>query len=233
MYRQMTDDDPSDQEAFLKLGVLLTRNGDLSGAEQALRKAAALAPQSVDPAYYLAVALTMQGERLQTAGDRTAADKFQAAADAARRAVQLKPDHAQAQEFLGLALKQLGRRSEAIEAFRAALRCRPEDAEAHRVLGEALAEDGQDAEALVQLQYACDLAAPGDLHPPGAGPPSCGPEADVTEARTGGERWKPSREREQLRCVFSRPCPAGRCDGLSRGRRRWAWRRGPGGGRAR
>ncbi len=187
MYRQMTEDDPSDQEAFLKLGVLLTRNGDLAGAEQALRKAEALAPQSVDPAYYLAVALTMQGERLQTAGDRTAVDKFQAAADAALRAVQLKPDHAQAQEFLGLALKRLGRRPEAIEAFRAALRCRPEDAEAHLVLGQALAEDGQEGEALVQLQYASDLAAPEDPRPARRWTASAPPTSRCDGRETSGD----------------------------------------------
>ncbi len=120
----------------------------------------------MDPAYYLSMALYAEGMQLRGTGDGSAAaEKFRQAADAARQAVEIKPDDAQAQALLGVALKQLGRRSEAIEAFRAALRRRPEDAAAHLELGEALAEDGQEAEALVQLQYACDLAAPGDARP--------------------------------------------------------------------
>ena len=140
----------------------------------------------MDPAYYLAVALTMQGERLQAAGDRAAADKFQAAADAARRAVQLKPDHAQAQEFLGLALKRLGRRPEAIEAFRAALRCRPEDAEAHLVLGSA-GGGRSGGRGAVQLQYASDLAAPEDLRPARCWTASSPPTSRCDGRETSGD----------------------------------------------
>lgn len=163
LLRRMTIDDPSDAHSFVVLGATLTRTGDLTGAEQALRKAAALAPNSVDPAYYLAVTLYKQGERQQEAGDEAAAaEKFRLAADAARRAVEIKSDHAQAHAYLGLALKRLGRRKEAIESLRAAVRCWPEDADGHLALGEALAEDGRNAEAITQLVYACDLAPPDD-----------------------------------------------------------------------
>ena len=145
---------------------LLVKHGEFAEAEQALRKRNPWTPRPWIPTFYLAMALFTEGERLQKAGDgRSAADKFQAAADAARRAVELKPDHALANAYLGLALKQLGRRSEALESLRAALRCRPESADLHQALGEALAEDGQQAEAVVQLQYACDLADPGDPRP--------------------------------------------------------------------
>ncbi|HVS40234.1 MAG TPA: tetratricopeptide repeat protein, partial [Gemmataceae bacterium] len=138
-YQRMAAEDPNDPQAYLKLGVLLTKHGRLAEGEQALRKAATLAPQDVDPTYYLAVALYMEGEQAQKAGDASsAADKFRAAADAAQRAVDVKADHAQAYAFLGLALKQLGRRAEAIAALRAAVRRRPESAELHQTLGEAL-----------------------------------------------------------------------------------------------
>jgi tetratricopeptide (TPR) repeat protein len=162
MFRQLAAEDPSDHEAFLKLGILLSRNGELDEAERSLRRAADLAPSSVDPTYYLAVALYKQGERVEGADEGGAAEKFRAAADKARRATEIKPDHAQAHAFLGLALRRLGRRKEAIESFLAALRCRPEDAEFHLALGETLAEDGQKAKALTELQYACDLAGPED-----------------------------------------------------------------------
>ncbi len=166
LLRKKTADDPSDARSFVVLGTMLTKVGDLAGAEQAFRQAAALAPTAVDPTFSLAVALYKQGEQLQGAGDgAAAAEKFRAAADAARRATDLKPDHAQAHAFLGLALKQLGRRPEAIESLRAAVRCWPEDADGHLVLGETLAEDGQEAEAVTELQYACDLAGPDDPRP--------------------------------------------------------------------
>jgi tetratricopeptide (TPR) repeat protein len=163
LLRKMTADDPTDDHSLVVLGAMLTRTGDFAGAEQALRRAAALAPKAVDPTYFLAVALFKQGERLEEAGEKErAAGKFQAAADAALRATEIKPDHAQAHGFLGLALKRLGRRKEAIESFRVALRCWPEDADGHLALGEALLEDGQKAEALTELKYAFDLAGPDD-----------------------------------------------------------------------
>jgi Flp pilus assembly protein TadD len=166
LLKRMTADDPSDTNALVMLGALLTRSGDLDGAEQALRKAADLAPRSADPTYLLAVALYQQGERLREAGDaeKTAA-KYRAAADAARRATGLQPDHAQAHAYLGLALKRLGQRKEAIASLRTAVRCWPDDADGHLALGEALAEDGRRAEALTELQYACDLAGPDDARP--------------------------------------------------------------------
>ena len=211
----MTEDDPSDKEAFLKLGVLLTRNGDLAGAEQALRKAAALSPQSVDPAYYLAVALFMQGERvLRRAGDRTAADKFQAAADAARRAVELE-----AGPYPGAGVPRAGPEtarppigSDRGVSGRGSLPSRGRQGPWGP--GEALAEDGQDAEGVRPVRKTpATWPPPAICAPPGAGPPSCGSEADVTEARTGAERWKPSREREQLRCWPTKHRPRHRDDG--------------------
>jgi tetratricopeptide (TPR) repeat protein len=165
LLQRMTADDPSDTNALVMLGALLTRSGNLDGAEQALRRAADLAPRSADPSYLLAVALYQQGERLREGGGEAAAAKYRAAADAARRATELQPDHAQAHGYLGLALKRLGRRKEAIESLRTAVRCWPDDADGHLALGEALAEDGRRAEARTELQYACDLAGPDDPRP--------------------------------------------------------------------
>jgi Flp pilus assembly protein TadD len=163
LLRQMTADDPTDEHAFVILGTTLTRNGDLAGAEEALRRATTVAPGSADPHYSLAVVLIVKGERLQQAGDgAAAAEKYRAAMDVARRATEIKPDHGQAHGVRGVALKRLGRHKEAIEALRAAARCRPEDPEVHLALGEALAENGQKAEAVSELTYASDLADPRD-----------------------------------------------------------------------
>jgi tetratricopeptide (TPR) repeat protein len=160
-FRRLTADDPADERAHVKLGMVLLKMGQPADAERALRTAVGLVPRSADLYYELGLALYQQGERLSGAA---AAAKFRAAVDAARRAIELMPDHAAAHLSLGLSLKQLGRRAEAIASFRTALRCRPEDPEIHLALGEALADDGQRGEALLRLQRACDLA-PDDPRP--------------------------------------------------------------------
>jgi tetratricopeptide (TPR) repeat protein len=165
LLRKMTED-YRDDRSFVALGIVLTKMGQLDEAGRSFREAATLAPRTVNAYYYLCVVLYQQGEGLQKAGDpKAAAEKYQAAADAARRTTELKPDHALAHYYLGLALKQLGNRKAAIESLRTAVRCRPEMADLHLALGETLAEDGQKAEALVHLQQACDFAAPDDPRP--------------------------------------------------------------------
>jgi tetratricopeptide (TPR) repeat protein len=155
-----------DERSYVRLGVALTKLGDFAEAERALRAASAAAPRSSDACYYLSVALYKEGESLQRAGDGDSSSaRFLAAADAARRATQLKPDHALAHLYLGYSLKRLGRRAEAIDSFRTALRCRPEIPGIELALGEALAEDGKQDEAVAHLQLACDLADPGDSLP--------------------------------------------------------------------
>jgi tetratricopeptide (TPR) repeat protein len=60
----------------------------------------------------------------------------------ARRAAELKPDHAQAYLFWGLALKYLGRPAEAVAPLRQGVACRPENFELQLALGEALLLSG-------------------------------------------------------------------------------------------
>jgi Flp pilus assembly protein TadD len=55
-----------------------------------------------------------------------------------RRALALKPDHAEAQNALGIALKNLGRLDEAIACFQQLLQRKPDYAVAHNNLGNAL-----------------------------------------------------------------------------------------------
>src|SRR5262249_38708898 len=80
--------------------------------------------------------------------------------DLARQALALKPDYGFAHMTLGLSLKRLGQRAEAVDALRQAVRCTPEYAELHFYLGEALAEDGQTSEARRRLEQALRLAEP-------------------------------------------------------------------------
>ena len=65
-----------------------------------------------------------------------------------RRALQLKPDYADAHNNLGGILSSLGRLDEAIQEYREALREDPRHAAAHNNLGNALVRQGHAAEAL-------------------------------------------------------------------------------------
>jgi len=140
------------------LGAALTQVGDLPGAESASQRAGAVAPGSADPPYYLAAALYTEAERMRRGGEAAATDKYRAAADAARRATELKPDLAEAHVLVGLSLKALGRPDEAVGSLVTALRCRPEAAGIHQALGETLADAGRRGEAADELRRARDLA---------------------------------------------------------------------------
>jgi tetratricopeptide (TPR) repeat protein len=149
--RQVLAEGP-DYRASVGLGKDLAQLGDTAGAEQALRAALALSPDSVPARYYLARVLWAQAERLRGTDRERARGLFRAAADWAGQAVKRKPDHARAQMLLGLCLRELGRRKEAVAALRQAVACAPELPDAALHLGEMLAEDGQTAEARTHLE---------------------------------------------------------------------------------
>jgi len=73
------------------------------------------------------------------------------------RIVQYFPDCAGAQNGLGLALSDAGRRGEAIDHYRKALRLEPASVHAHYNLGIELAEDGKLEEAMLQFTEALKL----------------------------------------------------------------------------
>jgi protein O-GlcNAc transferase len=123
--------------------------GNLAAAEEALRKAVRLAPDSVDTYVDLGTVLFRQ-------------KNYGAAADCFQKVIELVPGHGAAYRSLGECQRAQGNRAAAIEAFRTSLRYVPQSAETHRDLGSLLAEDGQSKEALVHLRQALQLA-PGDL----------------------------------------------------------------------
>jgi tetratricopeptide (TPR) repeat protein len=151
-----------DERSLLALGTAQAKIGDDEGAEQSLSTALRLGPDWASTHYALAVAQFHLGEQLRERKDARADEKFLSAAKEAKRATELKSDHAMAHHFLGLALARLGRRAEALASFRTATRCRPEVPDIHLMLGETLAEDGQIEEALVELKYALDLSPSDD-----------------------------------------------------------------------
>jgi Flp pilus assembly protein TadD len=71
--------------------------------------------------------------------------------------VRLKPDYYQAQTNLGIILRSLGRRDEALEAFRSAVKAAPEEWQPHCMLGITLKELGRLTEAVEALKTALRL----------------------------------------------------------------------------
>ena len=69
-----------------------------------------------------------------------------------RKALQIKPDSAEAHQNLGIALANRGQLDEAIAHFRKAVEAQPDDADAHYNLGTALANRGQLDEAIAHFQ---------------------------------------------------------------------------------
>jgi tetratricopeptide (TPR) repeat protein len=154
LMRQLVDEKP-DGPAYLELGLTLAALQDTPAAEAALRQAARLDPNRFEAAHLLSVLLFEQAER---SGEQ---ELLREAVEFGQRAVKLKPDHAFAHVYLGLALKALGRRPEALEAFRTAVRCAPDKPDPYLHLAEALAEGGQRDEARRLMEQAGQLP----LHP--------------------------------------------------------------------
>jgi len=121
-----------------------TRHGNLLAAEQALRKAVELAPDSVDAWFDLGTVLVQLRD-------------LAGAADAYRKATELEPAYGPAYLQLGRCLDGQGDRAGALRAFQAAVRYMPQQAEAHRELGALLAREGRTEEAAAELRQALRL----------------------------------------------------------------------------
>jgi len=74
-----------------------------------------------------------------------------------QKALEIKPDYAEAHSNLGVALFQKGQVDEAIVQYQEALEIKPNYAKAHSNLGVALSQKGQVDEAIVQYQGALEL----------------------------------------------------------------------------
>lgn len=154
--------DGPDYRVLVGLGKLLGQAGDLDGAERALREAISLTTANAKANHFLSRILSARGEYFQGNGvdGAKAQQQFQAAVEAAERALLQKPDDAETLLFLGLALKALGRQREALEAFDAAVKCGPEMVETHFHLAEALANAGNAADARRHWAEVLQLAKP-------------------------------------------------------------------------
>jgi Tfp pilus assembly protein PilF len=79
------------------------------------------------------------------------------AIDNYRKALEIKPDYAEAHDKLGLALAERGQIDEAIAHFRKALEIKPDFTEAHNDLGLALIKCGRVEEAIAQYRRALEI----------------------------------------------------------------------------
>jgi tetratricopeptide (TPR) repeat protein len=154
---------------YIGAGKNLARLHEYGQALSLLRQAVRLDPDNPQAHYTLAQAQFTRAERewQQAPGSLEIKEWFREVIQHARRATELKPDHAMAYLFWGLSLKYLGKPAEAVAPLRQGVACRPEQIELQLALGEALLESGQYAEAKIHLQNARRLD-PNDLRPPTA-----------------------------------------------------------------
>ena len=164
-FRDLIKDYPDDAPAHVKLGMALDQLGDYAAAESVLRAAVRLSPDESQAYYFLSVALFGQADTLGRPAGPRALRLYQEAADSARKATELKPDHAFAYLYYGLSLKALGQKDEAIASLRKAVLYSPDSTDPHLHLGEALAEHGQRKEGIAELERAAELAGEGDARP--------------------------------------------------------------------
>jgi len=136
--------EPNNADAQNDLGWALRQNGDLKGAEAALRQSIKLNDSSPYPHSNLSVVLMDQNHPDQALAE-------------ARKAVSLKSDEPIFHVVLGNALSATDDRKAAIEEYKAALKQRPDYENAMYNLGRCLNDDGQITEAKLTLSQALDL----------------------------------------------------------------------------
>ena len=141
MLRQVTEDKA---RSYNDRGLQLWYQGDLEGAEAALRQAI-----SEDPSYAEAHN-NLGGVLWQMKKTVAARDEFAAA-------LQSKPDFAKAHNNLGNALLSQQDNDEAIREFRAAVAAQPGFTSAHLNLAIALMKKGSDSEADAEIMRALEL----------------------------------------------------------------------------
>ncbi len=139
-------------ETAHELAHALDYRGDSDEAIAVFRDLKGLRPGNSRHLLCLAKALKNKGL------SREADETYEAAAVAAREAIRLKPDNAEAHFSLGAILCDVKHDYPAAEAaFRQAIRLQPDHAETHYNLGNALADQGKRDEAIAEYRTAIRL----------------------------------------------------------------------------
>jgi tetratricopeptide (TPR) repeat protein len=145
--------------AYVGAGVNLGRLGDYERGLPLLREAVRLEPDSVEAHYTLALTQFARAEKAvqQSPSYPQVKEWLQEVVEHARRAAELKPDHARAYLVWGLALKYLGDPAGAVAPLKKGVTCRPGDIDLQFALGQVLAETGRNREAVTHLENAHKL----------------------------------------------------------------------------
>ncbi|MDO8774117.1 MAG: tetratricopeptide repeat-containing glycosyltransferase family protein [Burkholderiaceae bacterium] len=142
-YLQVLLKDKGHADALHLLGVVHLQRGNLGEAEQLIRKAIALK----ESAFFLGNLGILLKDSLRLAE----------AEAAYRRALEIKPDYAEAHNNLGILLNESKRLAAAEAAYRRALEIKPDYAEAHNNLGNLLNESKRLAEAEAAYRRALEI----------------------------------------------------------------------------
>jgi tetratricopeptide (TPR) repeat protein len=153
--------------ALTGLAVNLARLGRYDEALARIREAVQMDPEDSRGHYTLALVLFSKWEKVVAGnpGAEEAAAGFREVVAEARRATELKADHARAYLFWGLALKFLGEPGAAIKPLQTGLKIEPGMFDLHLGLGQVLAATGDRVGAEVSLKTAATLR-PNDPRPP-------------------------------------------------------------------
>ena len=141
LFRRLVKAHPGDVEAWTHLATILCKRGRYGEGSTVYAKALELAP--ADPFLWMAMANAV----LANAGPPEDAERF------LLRAVELKPDLANAWQLLGVARRRL-ERGDAVAAFERALEIDPTLDEALNGLGQVLRDQGRFAEAEARFRDA-------------------------------------------------------------------------------
>ena len=153
-------------QASCGAAVNFARVGEYDRALDLLRDAIRLDAENSQAHYTVAVVqfTRAEKERVRSPGSAEAAGWLREAVLGARRATELKPDHAQAYRLWGQSLMLLGEPAAAVQPLTKGVACRPESMPLQLALGEALRDSGKTAEAVARFEEARKLD-PNDPRP--------------------------------------------------------------------
>ena len=127
-YESIAEEQPGNVNAWVALGGLYADAGDTAKSEAAYQKVADLNPADAYQTFYNLGAVIMTRNDRNDADTRRAIDSF-------RKAIEIKPDYAQAYQQMAFALIGLGERDEALAALEDFVRVAPNSPDAARMKG--------------------------------------------------------------------------------------------------
>jgi tetratricopeptide (TPR) repeat protein len=139
LFQEVLKRDPTNMDSMLNILYLAPLVGQPSGEE-------------VESLYLRAREINPQIPKLYLFyGSAIGQEHYDAAVTAVKKAIELKPDYAEAYVFLGFLMEKHNRPAEAIEDYRLALAAQPSYRPAHLQLGRILVTQGRDREAIPEL----------------------------------------------------------------------------------